>query len=306
MVIVRLLPEDGSLDETFGDDGIVVNSLVGGFLSTVAIQPDGKIVIGAQADIDHAAVFRYLEDGTLDPDFGATGAGYTVGPYVSHWNGGMGMALDGEGRIVIGEYGDWTFVRYQADGSVDTGFGDGGIVEDELPETRNDGGNLSRFVIDSSNRIVAVGDTEFRDKDEHVLPGFGSVVAVTRYNEDGSPDTSLAGTGRFYVPFLDETGHWFNGVRALTLDGERIVLAATYYTWTDNVFFLLRLNGDGTYDTNFGPDGNGFSAEAMLGWETHQLGLRIDPDGAYRVPFAIVRDSSYETIAVGAARTLAE
>jgi uncharacterized delta-60 repeat protein len=68
---------DGSLDATFGGDGVVItsfesNNAVG---QAVVVQPDGKIVVGGYviADTLAFALRRYLPDGNLDTSFSGDG-----------------------------------------------------------------------------------------------------------------------------------------------------------------------------------------------------------------------------------------
>ena len=65
--LTRFMP-DGSLDPSFGGDGMVTTDFGNVAADAVALQFDGKIVaVGGQA------VARYLPDGSLDASFGAGG-----------------------------------------------------------------------------------------------------------------------------------------------------------------------------------------------------------------------------------------
>jgi uncharacterized delta-60 repeat protein len=97
---------DGSLDTTFDGDGMVT----GTFLTAghdVALQPDGKLVVGGRVDdvfpgASHRgnfAVARFNPDGSLDPTFDGDGVAVTVSPTGGHAVG-YGLALDAAGRIV--------------------------------------------------------------------------------------------------------------------------------------------------------------------------------------------------------------
>ena len=134
---------NGSLDGTFGGgDGIVVTSLGArhdiGY--SVALQGDGKILVsgvGYGTDEDFALV-RYNADGSLDTSFGG-GEGIVTTPIGPLYDNGWSVALQGDGKIVVagsahdgGQY-DFAVVRYDADGTLDTGFGGGdGIVTTNL------------------------------------------------------------------------------------------------------------------------------------------------------------------------------
>src|SRR5215210_7215631 len=72
---------DGDLDLTFGSGGkkiVQVQPDVRDFAKAVAIQPDGKIVLGAELgdfslNTNSAVLIRLNTDGSLDPTFGAGG-----------------------------------------------------------------------------------------------------------------------------------------------------------------------------------------------------------------------------------------
>lgn len=75
-----LLAQDGSLDASFGTSGKAITPIGsaddGG--RSVAIQADGKIVVGGYTDAGAAtnwdfAIVRYKTDGVLDGSFGANG-----------------------------------------------------------------------------------------------------------------------------------------------------------------------------------------------------------------------------------------
>lgn len=72
---------DGTLDATFGGDGVVVLSSPNLFANGLAIQPDGKLVVissfGTQATHYSFGVARILpDDGALDATFGTGGVAF--------------------------------------------------------------------------------------------------------------------------------------------------------------------------------------------------------------------------------------
>src|SRR5262252_5810635 len=86
---------DGDLDQSFGKGGIVVTDLESAAGPddkfnegrAVAVQADGKIVVGAQIDLTindtimASAVIRYNSDGSLDTTFGRGGK-VTIGNFL--------------------------------------------------------------------------------------------------------------------------------------------------------------------------------------------------------------------------------
>ena len=129
---------DGSLDTSFGSDGVVETSIEGGYAEANAavLQPDGKIVVAGDYQMaaggSEFALARYTSDGSLDPSFGTDGIVRTQVEDVS--SKAFGVALQPDGKIVAG--GEATsstgsgsaVVRYLPDGSLDTSFGNSGIV----------------------------------------------------------------------------------------------------------------------------------------------------------------------------------
>jgi uncharacterized delta-60 repeat protein len=128
---------DGSLDPSFGTQGLVTTSLPGTSddAYTAILQPDGRIIVaGASfANGSQFALARYASDGNLDSSFGADGLVTTAFPGFSGARV-TGVALQPDGRIVAA--GDVTsatsrfaVARYQGDASTATHFAVSAPVE---------------------------------------------------------------------------------------------------------------------------------------------------------------------------------
>lgn len=158
MAVVRLTA-DGALDRGFGEDGVVRIPLgpddAFGSATAVAVQPDGKIVIGgtlrflcdlddpACAEIVDAVLVRVSPDGSLDASFGAAGV-VTFDAYGARTAiAPGGLVVEPAGTILVGgdsgfvTGGDSQFVddvrygfiaRFTANGALDTSFGNAGIT----------------------------------------------------------------------------------------------------------------------------------------------------------------------------------
>ena len=136
--VVRL-NADGTLDGTFGTAGIAtVDAALGQEAGVnVSIQSDGKIVVSGFADTTSLGAWDYLVfrldgSGTLDPSFG------TGGIVTTDVSGGTDFGYDllilSNGQIAVsggatGAALDFRVVLYNSDGSLDSGFGTGGISE---------------------------------------------------------------------------------------------------------------------------------------------------------------------------------
>jgi uncharacterized delta-60 repeat protein len=105
-IIVARYNVDGSLDPTFGSDGIVTTD-VGGFAMAfgVALQPDGKIIVAGRGGPISGANFtvvRYNTDGSLDATFGGSGVVTTTISFFFSQIADVAVQADGK-IVVVGE-----------------------------------------------------------------------------------------------------------------------------------------------------------------------------------------------------------
>lgn len=133
----------GMPDNTFGNAGIQIVSAspYGNFANAVAMQTDGKIVVGGwimagplgiQRDI---VVMRLNTNGVLDNSFGNAGIRIAATDSADF---GQSMVILSDGKIVVGgrrktaQGFDFALNCYNPDGSLDTNFGNGGFVETDI------------------------------------------------------------------------------------------------------------------------------------------------------------------------------
>ena len=230
------------------------------YAKSVAIQSDGKIVVAGSAEVgpgDQFALVRYNSDGSLDTTLKGSGKLTTaVGTGDCH---GQGVALQGDGKIVVA--GDspkasgrscFTALRYTADGSLDTSFGDAGKVTTSIGG-KND--SLESVVIQGDGKIVVAGWFNASSNND---------FAVVRYNANGTLDTSFNETGKAAADFgADAYGHSV----AVYGDGRIVVAGYTTKSWESKKQCALAcfkangsldtsFNGTGKLTTDFGGDGN--------------------------------------------------
>ncbi len=276
---------DGSLDTTFDGDGIVLKDLSAGYdqIGGIALQPDGKLVVagftnaGANPDI---AMARYNLNGSLDTSFGNGGIVQT--DFLNSANGATEMALLPDGKIVVAGTvydnagaGDFALARYQANGTLDTAFGDGGKVITNFSGNSSD--IASDMKITPDNKIVVAGSTG--------QPGVWD-FAVARYNADGSLDTTFDGDGKFVNDFKG-TGVQDGAAGVALQQNGKIVVAGDTIGNGGFDFATLRLNPNGTIDSSFGNNGKVItdfgglvSGSGMGGFTNDTLtDVIIQPDG---------------------------
>jgi uncharacterized delta-60 repeat protein/uncharacterized repeat protein (TIGR01451 family) len=246
----RLTPA-GSLDANFGNFGRTTTDLHNNtdVANAVTIDPQGRIVVAGSSlfggDTDFA-VARYLPNGTLDTSFNGSGFRTLDVAGNGHNDAATGVAIDSQGRIVLGGWAfngtndDFAAVRVNSNGTLDTTFNGTGQVITTIPS----GGGEARanaLVIDSQDRPILAGFAHIGSDDD---------FAVVRYKADGTLDTTFNGTGKrtFDVAGNGHDDH-ANGV-ALDSQG-RIVAGGYAFNGTDNDFAVARFKADGTVDSTF-------------------------------------------------------
>lgn len=245
---------DGSLDTTFGSGGKVITSF-GGNGDTVAndvtIQSDGKVVVvGSAGIVDNAhrsiAVARYNSDGTLDSTFG-NGGKVATNFQAGSDDAASGVAVQNGGKLVVGggTSNHFAVVRYNTDGSLDPTFGTGGKVMTNMEGVYERG---VRPLVQSDGKLVLLGSTYSLAADHYTL-------AIARYNNDGSLDTTFGSNGKVNTSIVD------NATCSALQSNGKILVGGGSST-------LARYNLDGSIDTTFGSNGqvsvsNGCSSIAL-------------------------------------------
>jgi uncharacterized delta-60 repeat protein len=216
--IARLNP-DGTLDDTFSDDGVTTLSFGGvDYARAVAVTPHGKIVIAGQGGSNGSQMIatRLLPDGAIDRHFGSKGR-VTV-RFRKHGDasgGAFALALQKNGDAVLEGYagvaGDSVneigVARLLANGRLDHSFS-------------GDGRQLVGFPGGAEGHGVAV------EKDGRIdVGGFATDdLAVARLKANGSPDHAFGSRGK---KTLDFGGSESGGELALSAGGRIVVAGET-------------------------------------------------------------------------------
>jgi uncharacterized delta-60 repeat protein len=263
--------QDGSLDPTFGNGGLVMTDFGPGddFARDVALQPDGKIIVAGAGTPTGGYDFtlaRYNSDGSPDMSFGAGGI---VTTDFRTFDLVYALALQPDGKIVVAgnswfDTDDFAVARYNSDGSLDVSFGPGGIVTTDL----GDNEYANAVAIQPDGRILLAGTSL-----HGMLPAQTSQFALIRYTSDGSLDTTFDADGIVITDF----GSSLDGGNAVTLlpDG-KILVAGFGSNGTDLDFALARYNGDGSPDASFDSDGKVLTDFAGKSDTGTALDLQID------------------------------
>jgi uncharacterized delta-60 repeat protein len=216
-------------------------------VSALAIQPDGKIVVGGlfttiMGSTTQDYITRLHINGTLDTTFNTAGA-LTNGSVIA-------LALQTDGKILVG--GNFTSItgaprtriaRLNSDGTNDTTFNVANGTTDNT---------VNALTVQADGKILVGGN-------------FTTIVGtarnyIARLNADGTLDATFNPNANQVVNTL-----------ALQADG-KILLGGSFTTIGGSTCnYIGRLNTDGTCDTTFNPAGSGPSNMVNA--------LAVQPDG---------------------------
>lgn len=229
---------DGTPDASFGIGGRATAPGVGtGY--AVALLANGKVLVGGG---ENFALAQFNADGTLDASFGAGGS--AISGFGKTYQG-YDLAKLPDGKIVVvGTNGGNNFIvsRFNADGSVDPGFGTNGKTSTDFFGSLDKAFSLA---IQPDGKLLLGGQA--RDGATNYKG------ALARYNADGTPDPTFGTNGKVAV----ELGHDDDAVWSIKLQGDGKIVAAGRggSAATGYDFALARFEADGTPDATFGTGG---------------------------------------------------
>ncbi len=271
------LNADGSLNSSYGMNGIQVLPESGWSLRFAADQSDGKIVLVGFAPIpsvptdSQLAAVRINADGSADTTFGYSGTLLLSDATPSELAGsypvkeaGMGVAIDGSNRIVIlaqlniadgsAPTSQVELFRFNPDGSHDSTLSESGVKASGLAFA-----NMNGVLLEPDGNIVVVGAGSY---------GLAEAM-LARF----SPSGGLMGSAKTPAPFPassipDNSGYVINQAIE-TPDGQFVMTGDEFRP----SFITIRLNNDFTPDATFGTLGEvrntidgaqGFSAAEVI------------------------------------------
>ncbi len=288
----RVLYAAGDLDPGFDDDGWTVTPRPGESAETanqlvrdVLVEPDGRTIVLSDArGFQQVGLYRYNADGSLDTTFGDGGTVYTDVSTATDLPVSITRLTDGKYLVVgngddggeAGDAGNIFLVRYNADGTLDDSFGNGGVAKEDfgLEELRAISATVN---VDGS--ITLAGQCRISP---HQM---GASVLLARFNSDGTLDTSLGVRGRVTAALPQTT--WAIDDVEMDADGNALVLYAA-----NGTSYVSRLRANGSIDRSFADHGMALIEFAFDGDGTgraHVTELAMLDDGAFLVSGVRVR-----------------
>ncbi len=223
--------------------------------------------------------------GDLDSSFGDDGIVTTDIGGTDDSDMANGVAIQNDGKIVAAGSGgngggnDFSVVRYNTDGSLDSSFGTNGKV---ITDTGGDHDEASSIAIQENAKIVVAGGRMFAGAFDFV---------VVRYNTDGTPDSSFGTSG---IVTTNISG--YSAVKSVAIQSDgKIVVAGIGESSSGYNFAIVRYNTDGTPDSSFGTAGivttdvNGSASSVTIQDDGKIIAAGDSYDGDSIIYFALIR-----------------
>jgi len=247
-VLVRY-NQNGTFDTTFGGTGTVINNNSISAFNTIAMQSDNKIVAAGRSSTNKCALARYTATGALDTTF--NGTGFIITTITGELNT---IAIQEDGKIVVAGYETYNgsgytqvvLIRYNPNGSIDTGFGTNGVV-------RTFAGTISRahgITIQEDNKIVIVGvsNSDNQNNEDKIL--------VARYH-GASGNLDHTGFGEYgnrsgWITFGIGNKNCAGYGVTVQNNGRIIIVGTAIEIYNKYVFAMIGLHENGKIDNGFG------------------------------------------------------
>ena len=247
--------ENGQPEPSFGFQGAVTIDLDTNTVGlNLAVQNDGKILVtgrlgminwggGGNTDV---LMMRLLPNGSFDPSFGNGGMVITdlnaIGFDVDM---GEEIVFQPDGKILVsgingswgnGE-GDFALIRYQPNGTLDTSFGNNGIVisKADVPQYR-------KILLNGDQSILVAGN-------EGSVFGGGFYATLRKFKPNGEVDSTFAENGIFKSEISDN-GRAFFDIESQA--DNKFVAAGFWGDANEGYALLMRFFPSGNPDSTFG------------------------------------------------------
>lgn len=232
---------EGVLNTSFGTGGFI-QSGINQIVKAVKTQSDGKFIISGyeRTNMPNSNyIIRFNTNGTVDETF------FSDNPVIDYI-GNTALEIQQDDKILItqvtGVIGSRIskLIRYNADGSRDTTFGNNSEVIASVGSWQL---IPSIIVVQSDGKIVLAGDT---GGDTNID------IGIIRYNSNGSLDTTFDDDGIKIFDFAS-----WDGLMGLVVSEEGKIVFGIYNSLPNNQHTLrmIRLNSDGNLDSSFGNGG---------------------------------------------------
>jgi len=249
-IFIARFNSDGSIDSSFGEDGHVTTKFDQYVTCvSVALQEDGKILVGGTLDLNLIRpayyVARYNTDGSKDNSFGDKGIGsYTFeGQGSEEWANELhAIVVQPDGKIICGgnqgNFVNFTYdmglVRFNSNGTLDNSFGENGVVKINYPGYYS---QINTLLMQPDGKLIAGASAQ------HNMAG-AEPMLLMRFLDNGDLDPDFAVNGMQVTTNNQYSAYCKSS--CLQDDG-KIILGG----YSNSKFLLARYKGDNVLAANF-------------------------------------------------------
>ncbi len=275
------LAAPGDLDPGFNSSGLLSLNIgnYGSSANAVVQQSDGKLVFAGDATLNpddgsNFIALRVMEDGTPDVTFGTDGI--AGADFVGLDDFASAVIQQPDGKLVLaGEASDTdgsidiALARFNADGTLDSTFGNGGRTRLEI--------HISNYLHsrNSASGLVKQADGKFVIAGATYSLGIPSQLVFARFNANGTLDATFGTGGTTLIDFGDGSESWASDI-AQQPDGKLVAVGPVVGPARRDIG-IARVTANGALDPSF--DGDGLLTVDIDGGSETAMTVAIKPDG---------------------------
>lgn len=266
--LARLNP-NGSLDESFGNSAWIP----GGTVHALCVQSDGKVLVGGSFEYiwnqRRNGIAQIHSDGTLDSAFGSPFEQYSDSAVAA-------LAVQPDGKVVVGRFSRGGVTRLNSDGSVDSEFEtahgaiDGAVMAIAL---QADGkiliGGTFRMLNESPHenllRLHEDGSIDLSFTCKVAVPGISSIAVLS--NDHIMIPNALLDSSGMLLPWPGGNSGANDAVHAITAYSSKVLMAGSFTAFGGvERNRIAQVNEDGSLDLSFDqlPSGPNGSIHALI------------------------------------------
>lgn len=274
LTLISSLSSAQFMDYSFGNSWGNLGDIRDCEMGNMILNSDGNIIVVGSQFFVQLSIGKYTYDGKyINDNFAQTNLGFYQGTVVIPYGNFQGQTFDPKQytKVIQLSNGKYSILGNYEVSSVSSSMksfyslllnsnGIGERYNSIKMDYPNYNTNTPSFY-DRANDFVELPDGKIFicGIADYNYPG--AKTALTRFNQDGTVDTTFGNNGRLYLTINDTNSNETSGANNVFLQNDKLIIIGTGNingntgTSANNDIYMIRLNLDGTYDTTFGNNG---------------------------------------------------